>query len=168
MKIIILKDYKESPKRCSIIWLRGKKGFEFLDRRKFDEYDFSGFTLLHPDGEPVTKIKKNEKILLVDSNWRKARRMYNRLALKYNLNSFTSSRNGKRSGVFHKLKKIRIDGFKSAYPWKRGRPDNGLCSIEVLWVLSLLAGKRDDSLFGNYKWKKEFLGLNKDIINLST
>ncbi|MBI2041310.1 MAG: hypothetical protein HYT16_04375 [DPANN group archaeon] len=161
MIITILKDYKESEKRCSILWLRGKKGFEFLDRRKFDEYDFSGFTLLHPDGKPIEKIGKNEKILLVDSNWRKAKRMYNRLALKYDLNSQTSSRNGKRSSVFHNLKKIRIDGFRSAYPWKKGRPDNGLCSIEVLWVLSLLAGKRDDSLLENYRWKMEFLELNK-------
>ncbi len=59
--------------------------------------------------------------------------MYNRLALKYN------------------LKKIRIDWFKSAYPWKKGRPDNGLCSIETLWALNLLAGKRDDLLLENYR-----------------
>lgn len=146
MKITIIKDFKENPKRCSILWLNGRKGFDFLDRRKFDEYNFSGFALLHPEGEPVTKISKNTKILLVDSNWRKARRMYNRLALKYT------------------LKKIRIDGFKSAYPWKKGRPSNGLCSIEVLWVLGLLAGKRNDSLFDNYRWKKEFLERNKLVI----
>ena len=150
MKIFILKDYKESEKKCSIIHLKGKKGFEFLDRQKFDEYDFSGFTLLHPDGEPITKISKGEKILLVDSNWRKAKKMYNRLALKYN------------------LKKIRIDGFKSAYPWKAGRPENGLCSIEVLWALKLIAGERDDSLFENYRLKKEFLDVNgKKIIKLN-
>ncbi|MEK6807502.1 MAG: hypothetical protein AABX75_00580, partial [Nanoarchaeota archaeon] len=64
---------------------------------------------------------------------------------------------------FH-LKKISISGFKSAYPWKKGRPDNGLCSIEVLWVLNLLAGKRDDSLFDNYRWKKEFFGMNNAAI----
>ncbi|MBI4095290.1 MAG: DTW domain-containing protein [DPANN group archaeon] len=143
MEIFILKDYKESEKKCSIISLKGKPGIDFLDRLKFDEYDFSGMLLLHPDGEPIIKIKKGEKILLVDSNWRKARKMYTRLEQK-----------------FH-LKKIRVDGFKSAYPWKAGRPDNGLCSIEVLWVLSLLAGKRDDLLFQNYKWKKEFFEINK-------
>ena len=74
MKIFILKDYKESEKKCSIIHLKGKKGFEFLDRRKFDEYDFSGFTLLHPNGKPIDKLDKNAKILLVDSNWRKAKK----------------------------------------------------------------------------------------------
>lgn len=146
MKITIIKDYKENPKKCSILWLKGKKGFEFLDRRKVDEYDFSGMVLLHPEGEPVSKIKKNEKILLVDSNWRKARKMYNRLEQK-----------------FH-LKKISIVGFKSAYPWKKGRPENGLCSIEVLWVLNLLAGQRDDKLFQNYRWKREFLEINKKEI----
>ena len=83
MKITIIKDFKESPMRCSILWLKGKKGFEFLDRLKFDEYDFSGFTLLHPDGEPITKIKRGEKILLVDSNWRKAKKMYNRIEQKF-------------------------------------------------------------------------------------
>ena len=147
MKIFILKDYKESEKKCSIIHLRGKKGFEFLDRRKFDDYDFSGFTLLHHDGKPVIKIKRNEKILLVDSNWRKAKKMYNRIQQKFN------------------VKLVSVQGFKSAYPWKAGRPENGLCSIEVLWVLSLLAGQRDDSLFENYLWKKEFFEINKKEIS---
>ena len=147
MIITIIKDYKESEKKCSIIHLKGKKGFEFLDRRKFDEYDFSGFTLLHPNGKPIDKLDKNAKILLVDSNWRKAKKMYNRLEQKFN------------------LPKISVNGFKSAYPWKAGRPENGLCSIEVLWVLKLLAGQRDDRLLENYRWKKEFLELNKNTIN---
>ncbi|MEK6807598.1 MAG: hypothetical protein AABX75_01070, partial [Nanoarchaeota archaeon] len=96
MDIFILKDYKENPKKCSIISLKGRPHIDFLDRLKFDEYDFSGMLLLHPEGEPVTKIPKGAKILLVDSNWRKARKMYNRLEQK-----------------FH-LKKISISGFKSA------------------------------------------------------
>ncbi len=150
MKITILKDFKESPKRCSILWLRGKDGFEFLDRKKFDEYDFSGMVLLRPDGEPAGKLGKDEKILLVDSNWRKAKKMYHRLEEKYD-----------------NLKKISINGFVSAYPWKKGRPENGLCSIETLWVLKLLAGERDDSLFQNYKWKDRFFEVNEvEIANI--
>ena len=148
-RAFILKDYKESAKKCSIISLKGKSGIDFLDRLKFDEYDFSGMLLLHPDGEPIIKISKNEKILLVDSNWRKAKKMYHRIEQKFN------------------LPKISVNGFKSAYPWKAGRPENGLCSIEVLWTLKLIAGERDDSLFENYRWKKEFLELNKNTITAS-
>jgi len=147
MKITIIKDYHENAKKCSVLPLRGRKDFEFISRDNFDVSDFSGLTLLHPEGKPVKKISKDEKLLLVDSNWRKARKMYSRLEQKY-----------------PNMKKISISGFVSGYPWKKGRPENGLCSIEVIFAAHLVAGIHDESLFENYRYKDKFLELNKNIM----
>jgi len=147
MKITIIKDYKENSKKCSVLPLQGKPGFEFVSRDFVNDYDFTGLTLLHPEGEPVKKLSKDEKLLVVDSNWRKARKMYNRLEQKYPT-----------------MKKISVSGFVSGYPWKKGRPENGLCSIEAIFATLLFAGIRDESLFENYRYKDRFFELNKEII----
>lgn len=145
MKAVILKDYHENEKKCSILPLKGKPEFEFVDFKDFDSHDFSGLTMLHPEGEIVEKLNAGEKLLIVDSNWTKARRKYTRLE-KF------------------KLKKIRIDGFQTAYPWKKNAPQNTLCSIEALFVARLLAGIYDASIMDNYYYKDKFLELNKGAI----
>ncbi|MFH0869286.1 MAG: hypothetical protein V1839_03600 [archaeon] len=147
MKVVVIKDYKENEKKCSVLPLRGRKDFEFISRDNFDMSDFSGLTLLHPEGEPVKKLSKDTDLLLVDSNWRKARKMYTRLEQKY-----------------PNMKKVSISGFVSGYPWKKGRPENGLCSIEVLFAAFLLAGIYDESLFDSYRYKDKFFELNKEVI----
>ena len=147
MKITVIKDYRENSKKCSVLPLQNKENFVFVSRDYVDDYDFSGLTLLHPEGEPVGTLDKDAKLLIVDSNWRKARKMYNRLDKKY-----------------PDMKKISISGFVSGYPWKKGRPDNGLCSIEAIFAALLLAGIHDESLFENYRYKDKFLELNKEII----
>lgn len=147
MKITIIKDYKENSKKCSVLPLQHKEGFTFVSRDFVDDYDFTGMTLLHPEGEPVKKLSKDEKLLVVDSNWRKARKMYKRLEQKY-----------------PNMKKISVTGFVSGYPWKKGRPENGLCSIEALFAAFLLAGIRNESLFENYRYKDRFFELNKEVI----
>ncbi len=147
MEITIIKDYHENSKKCSVLPLQNREGFKFISRDVVDEYDFSELTLLHPEGEAVEKLSKDEKLLLVDSNWRKARKMYTRLDQKY-----------------PNMRKISISGFVSGYPWKKGRPENGLCSIEVLFAAHLIAGIYDKSLSENYKYKDKFMELNKNII----
>ena len=148
MKVVIIKDYHENEKKCSVLPMRSRSDFEFINRDNFDVSDFSGLTLLHPEGEPVKKLSKDEMLLLVDSNWRKARKMYSRLEQKY-----------------PNMKKVSISGFVSGYPWKKGRPENGLCSIEVLFAAFLLAGICDKTLFESYRYKDKFLELNKEIIS---
>lgn len=148
MKVTIIKDYKENSKKCSVLPLQNKENFTFVSRDFVDDHDFTGLTLLHPEGEPVKTLSKDEKLLIVDSNWRKARKMYNRLEQKY-----------------PNMKKISIRGFVSGYPWKKGRPENGLCSIEALFAAFMLAGIYDESLFENYRYKDKFLELNKETIS---
>lgn len=145
MKVVVLKDYHENEKKCSILPLKGRPEFEFVDFKEFDSYDFSGLTMLHPEGEPIDKLGKETKLLIVDSNWTKARRKYTRLE-KFN------------------LKKIRIDGFQTAYPWKKYAPPNTLCSIEALFVARLLAGIYDPEIMNHYYYKDKFLELNKEKI----
>jgi pre-rRNA-processing protein TSR3 len=56
-----------------------------------------------------------------------------------------------------------LSNYKTAYPRvsKLGTdPENGLASIEALYVAYVILGRDPQGLLDNYHWKKEFLELN--------
>jgi pre-rRNA-processing protein TSR3 len=56
-----------------------------------------------------------------------------------------------------------LHGFRTAYPRisKQGTdPDNGLASIEALYVAYHVLGRPTDGLLDRYHWAKLFLELN--------
>lgn len=149
MRVVILKDYRESPKKCSILPLAGRPGIEFV---AYDPHapigrDFTGFTLLHPEGEPAGRLGSDERLLLVDANWPAARGIYRKL-----------------DAGGPALRRIAINGFRTAYPWKKNSPPNTLASVEALFVVHHLAGIRDDTLLDHYYFREQFLDLNREAL----
>ena len=56
-----------------------------------------------------------------------------------------------------------LHGYQTAYPRrsKRGTdPENGLASIEALFVAYYLLGRPTDELLQHYRWAEDFLRLN--------
>jgi pre-rRNA-processing protein TSR3 len=56
-----------------------------------------------------------------------------------------------------------LHGYRTAYPRvsKLGTdPDNGLASIEALYLAYHLLGRPTEGLFDSYRWAPEFLRLN--------
>jgi len=56
-----------------------------------------------------------------------------------------------------------LHGFRTAYPRvsKHGTdPENGLASVEALFVAHHLLGRPTDGLLDHYRWAEEFLQLN--------
>ena len=141
MNFTILKDRPNGHEnRCSVIPLIGRPDISIVYRPDFDTTDFSGMTLLHPEGE-VRTIRSDERILLVDSNWTMAKRLYNRLATKYPT-----------------MKRVAFHNVESAYPWKGSTcPSNSLASVEALYLASLLMGRSDESLLAHYYFREQFL-----------
>jgi pre-rRNA-processing protein TSR3 len=57
--------------------------------------------------------------------------------------------------------------LQTAYPRKSKifeDPQNGLASIEALHAALCMLGKRDDSLLDGYRWRKEWLDLNSELL----
>ena len=56
-----------------------------------------------------------------------------------------------------------LSGYRTAYPRvsKRGSdPDNGLASIEALYLAYHILGRPTDELLDSYRWAAEFVALN--------
>jgi pre-rRNA-processing protein TSR3 len=56
-----------------------------------------------------------------------------------------------------------LHGWKTAYPRvsKLGTdPDNGLASIEALYLAYHILGRPTDGLLDHYRWAEQFLALN--------
>lgn len=143
MRFVIVKDRRENPKKCTVLPLRGRPDILLIDSERLEASDLSGLTLLHPEGTPVTSLDESCPILLVDGNWGRARRIYNRIAARY-----------------PGMPRISLHGFKTAYPWKRNSPGNTLSSVEALFITTLLSGRPDRSLLDTYYFRESFLVLN--------
>ena len=56
-----------------------------------------------------------------------------------------------------------LSGYRTAYPRvsKQGTdPDNGLASVEALFIAYLILGRPTVGLLDHYRWAEEFLRLN--------
>ena len=71
LDVLILRDPKESPKKCSLVPLRGTPGIEFVAYDRERTLDGAGRVLLDPAGEPITAADAGRPLLVLDSNWRR-------------------------------------------------------------------------------------------------
>ena len=69
--ILVLRDPRESIKRCSLTPLRGLEGISFVEYSTNRRVDGSGRVLLHPDGEVLSAADEGADLLLVDCSWRR-------------------------------------------------------------------------------------------------
>ena len=69
--ILILRDPRESPKKCSLTPLRGRDGVRFVNHREGLVLETAGRFLLHHVGEELSPADADLGILLVDSSWRR-------------------------------------------------------------------------------------------------
>ena len=144
--ILILRDPRESVKKCSLTPLKGREGVEFLKYDPNTRYDASGRILLHHEGELLSEADAGMGLFLVDSSWRRLPKLLER--------------------VDGEPVKRRLPPLKTAYPRKSHvfeDPEPGLASIEALYAaVHILQGPRPELLEG-YRWAEEFLRLNPTL-----
>src|SRR5205807_1188614 len=90
----------------------------------------------------LTAADADRGVLLLDGSWRWAESM---------------------NRAFLAVPPRSLRGWRTAYPRasKRGTdPDNGLASVEALFVAYHLLGRPTDGLLDHYRWADEFLRLN--------
>lgn len=146
LDILILRDPRESPKRCSLTPLRGMPGVRFVHYRPELELEAEGRILLHPDGDPLAPSDSGPGLLLIDCSWR-------RLELLLRT-------------VRGEPARRRLPALASAYP-RRSRtfpdPTRGLASVEALYAATALLGQVRPELLAEYRWRAEFLEANPDL-----
>lgn len=145
----IIRHKRENKKKCSLQCLVGRPDFLFsiYPPRKIIPLD-SEYLLLSIDGEPLTPADSERGLLLLDGTWRYATRMKTYVDSKCKLETRSIPK-----------------GWKTAYPRRQedcDHPENGLASIEALFIAYYILGRDTAGLFDNYHWKERFFELNKD------
>jgi pre-rRNA-processing protein TSR3 len=139
---IIVRHPKENPRKCSVMPLRGRPDVLFLGYPVHHRPTLEGYIRLAADGPPLTAADAAAGVLLLDGSWRWAEAM---------------------ERDFSDVPARSLSGWKTAYPRisKLGTdPDNGLASIEALFLAYHLLGRPTAGLLDHYRWAAEFLAAN--------
>jgi len=144
--VFIVRDGRESSRKCSLTPVRGRAGVEFRTWVRERPIDVGTRTLLHPDGPPLSSADRGRPLLLVDCAWRHLPQVLRDVRGELIPRSIPA-------------------GFATAYP-RRSRlfadPSSGLASVEALFVaLHVLGVPRPDLLEG-YRFADAFLERNRE------
>jgi pre-rRNA-processing protein TSR3 len=139
---VIVRHPKENPRKCSILPLRGRQDVIFLPYPVKRRPALAGYVRLAAEGPALTEGDANCGLLLLDGSWRWAAAM---------------------TQAFEDVPPRSLHGYQTAYPRvaKRGTdPDNGLASVEALFVAYHILGRPTDGLLEHYHWRGAFLNRN--------
>lgn len=139
---IIVRHPRENPKKCSVLPLQGRDDVRILPYPPIPMPAFDGYIRLAADGPELSLADRAFGILLLDGSWRSSSKMVTH---------------------FEAVAPRSLHGWKTAYPRvsKLGTdPENGLASIEALYIAYHLLGRPTEGLLDHYHWAKPFLELN--------
>ena len=139
---VIVRHPKENPRKCSVLPLRGRADVVVLGYPVRERPPLDGYVRLAAEGPPLSAADAEKGLLLLDGSWRWAAAM---------------------TRDFADVPPRSLSGWRTAYPRasKRGTdPDNGLASVEALYVAYRILGRPTDGLLDHYRWADEFLRLN--------
>lgn len=140
---IIVRHPKENPKKCSVLPLRGRHDIQFVHYPLKKPLDLAGYVRLAAEGPGLSMEDRDCGLLLLDGSWRWAEAM---------------------TRDFADLPPRSLRGYQTAYPRvsKLGTdPDNGLASIEALFLAYHILGRPTEGLLDHYHWAEEFLRKNQ-------
>ncbi|HTU89192.1 MAG TPA: hypothetical protein VMF69_03760 [Gemmataceae bacterium] len=139
---VIVRHTHENPRKCSVLPLHARPDVLFLNHPVKERPPLDGYVRLAAEGPSLLTADADKGILLLDGSWRWAEAM---------------------TRDFLDVPARSLHGWRTAYPRvsKRGTdPDNGLASIEALYVAYHLLGRPTAGLLDHYYWADEFLRAN--------
>ena len=139
---IIVRHPKENPKKCSVLPLKGRTDIQFVHYPLKGPLPLDGYIRLAAEGPPLSTTDADCGILLLDGSWRWATAM---------------------TRAFEHVLPRSLSGYRTAYPRvsRLGTdPDNGLASIEALYLAYHILGRPTEGLLDHYHWAAEFLRAN--------
>jgi pre-rRNA-processing protein TSR3 len=139
---VIVRHTHENPRKCSVLPLKGRPDVVFLTYPVKNRPPLEGYVRLAAEGPPLSSADAGNGILLLDGSWRWAEAM---------------------TRDFLDVPPRSLSGWHTAYPRasKLGTdPDNGLASIEALFLAYHLLGRPTTGLLDHYYWADAFLRSN--------
>ena len=139
---VIVRHPKENPRKCSILPLRGRPDLVFLQHPVKERPPLDGYVRLAAEGPALSAADADRGLLLLDGSWRWA---------------------GAMTRSFLDVPPRSLHGWRTAYPRvsKLGTdPDNGLASVEALYLAYHVLGRPTAGLLDHYRWAEAFLRLN--------
>jgi pre-rRNA-processing protein TSR3 len=144
--LLILRDPRESWRKCSLAPLRGANGIRFVSYHLGLELDAEGRTLLDPEAPPLGPADQGRPLLLLDSSWRRLPKL--------------------RACLRGRFVPRSVPPFVTAYPRRSttfADPVQGLASIEALFVAACALGRPELDWLRGYRFAREFLRLNPGL-----
>jgi pre-rRNA-processing protein TSR3 len=150
-EVLILRDPRESTRKCSLTPLRGRPGIVIIEYHPERTLDAAGRILLHPEAEVLTSGDAVGRdgapgLLLLDCAWRRVDQLL--------------------STVRGPLVRRALPLLKTAYP-RRSRvfqdPEAGLASVEALYAARAILGQPCADLLNGYRWAEAFLKQNPTL-----
>jgi pre-rRNA-processing protein TSR3 len=140
---IIVRHKAENPRKCSVLPLRGRPDLLFLNYPVTERPRLDGYVRLAAKGPELSPAADSGAgLLLLDGSWRRADAM---------------------TRAFLDVPPRSLHGWETAYPRvsKLGTdPDNGLASVEALYLAYRILGRPTEGLLDHYRWGDEFLRIN--------
>jgi len=133
---------RERRSKCSVEPLRNRPGFHFHQFPRPIDVDLTGYVRLGIGAPELTSGDADSGLLILDGTWRLAERM---------------------QPFYQHVPARSLPFTKTAYPRKSqlfDDPDQGLATIEALYVAYRILGRPLDGLLDHYYWREEFLRLN--------
>lgn len=146
LDVLIVRDPRESAKKCSLTPLRGTSGVRFVSYAHDRRVSVGRRILLHTEGELISERDAGTPLLLVDCCWRRVPTLLRTID----------------GELIHR----RLPPLATAYPRTSGivpDPEQGLASIEALYAALALLGDARPELLAHYRWREEFLRLNPSL-----
>lgn len=143
LDVLIVRDPRESVKKCSLTPLRGMPGITFASYAHDRRIAAGRRLLLHTEGELLSPTDAHLPLLLVDCCWRRVPTLLRTI-----------------DGEFVRR---RLPPLATAYPRASDLvpdPEQGLASIEALYAALALLGDPRPELLAQYRWREGFLALN--------
>ena len=132
---------KERWSKCSLRHLRSRVDISFLKAGSTFSFEADEFILLQPEALPLRATDFGRPLLILDCAWR----------LLPNL---------ERCLVGNPLRRSLPREVKTSYP-RRSKifsdPENGLASVEALYLARKILGHHDPTVLEGYTWKEQFL-----------
>jgi pre-rRNA-processing protein TSR3 len=139
---IIIVHEKERRDKCSVEPLRARPDMIFHRFPLRQPVDTQGYVRLALEGEPLSAADGDRGLLVLDATWRLASKM---------------------EASFLDVPLRTIPPWHTAYP-RRSKmtvdPDQGLATIEAIYVAYRLLGRETRGLLTSYHWREEFLRRN--------
>ncbi len=140
--LVIVRHKRENPKKCSVLPLKGRADVRFFTYPMKRAPELVGYVRLAAEGPVLSANDAAAGILLLDGSWRAADSM---------------------TRMFAHFEPRSLAGYVTAYPRvsRLGTdPENGLASIEALYIAMRILGRPTAGLLDHYHWAAEFLKIN--------